>query len=248
MKILNRFKFKIVFISQKLFNQNSFVFSKLFTKYYLKNMVNIFKWPDENNIYRYVFPSYYYGRMTGYILFTVVGDWKNGKIKTTFFDYFKFLLILSIHLFIIYANFVFDIKTIHSNSVLIEFGHRFTLYVGIINVTITKIISAFIKNKIWSIVGRIYDFDMGLEILGQKINHKFHGNMVIGIMIGSFTCFFFALFFGSYILFGVYDVNILFLSVTHAIINLSYATLMGTFWFSTLVVYSRFLNFNKFIR
>lgn len=210
-------------------------------------MVNIFKWPDENNIYRYSYPPYYFGRITGYIFFTVVGDWKNGKIKSTIFDYLIFFLILSIHLFIIYANFKFDIKTIQSNSVIIEFGHRFILFVGIINVTMTKINSAFLKHKIWSIVVRIYEFDMGLEILGQKTNHKFHEKIIILLMCSSFTCFSLALFFGTYILFGVYNVNILYVSATYVIVNMSYATLMGTFWFSTLAVYSRFLNFNKFI-
>lgn len=210
-------------------------------------MVNIFKWPDENNIYRYVFPSYYFGRMTGYIFFTVIGDWKNGKIKSTIFDYLKFLLILLIHLFIIYANIKFDIKTIQSNSVIIEFGHRFILFAGIINVTITKIISVFIRNKIWSIVVGIYEFDMGLEILGQKTNHKFHGHAVFALLCGSLSSFFIALFFGAYILFSVYDVNILYVCTSHVIMNLSYATLMGTFWFATLAVYSRYLNFNKFI-
>lgn len=211
-------------------------------------MVNIFNWPDENNVYRYSFPSYYFGRMTGYLFFTVVGDWKNGKIKSTIFDYFKFLLILSIHLFIIYANIAIDVKTVQSNSVIIEFGHRLILFIGIINVTITKIISVFIKDKIWSNVGRIYDFDMGLEILGQMTNHIFQGRVVIGILIASFACYFSALFFGAYFLFGVYDVNILLICAVQAFINLSYATLMGTFLYLILAVYSRFWNFNRFIR
>lgn len=211
-------------------------------------MVNIFKWPDEYNIYRYAFPSYYYGRMTGYNIFTAVGDWKKGKIKTTIFDYLKIFIILLIHVFIIYANLAFDIEIIHSNSVIIQFGHRFILFVGILNVTITKITSAFKKNEIWSIVGRIYKFDMGLESLGQQINHKFHGNVVIALMNGSFACFFFALFFAAYMLFGVYDVNILFISLSHLVVNLSYATLMGTFWFATLAVYSRFSNLNNVVR
>lgn len=243
MKILNRFKSNL-----NLLVKNYSTKTVLYFKINFKNMVNIFQWPDENNIYRYSFPSYYYGRMTGYLFFTVVGDWKNGKIKSTIFDYFNFLLILTIHLFIIYANITFDIKTIHSNSVIIEFGHRFILFVGIINVTLTKIISVFMKNKIWSIVGMIYKFDMGLEILGQKTNHIFQGRVVIGIVVASFSCFFFALFFGAYFLFGVYDVNILYICTTQAVINLSYATLMGTFWFLTLAVYTRFWNFNKLIR
>lgn len=111
------------------------------------------------NIWNIVKPFYWIMKFFGLASFTIVGDVRDGKIKTRLRDVLHMLVVLTSQVYIVYINVIYDMSLSRTNSILIDIGAHFVEIFNGFNVLLGTLIYAVFRKKIWGIFRTCHEFD-----------------------------------------------------------------------------------------
>lgn len=155
--------------------------------------------PAKQSIWSTVIPIYRVLRVFGLTPFSVVGEIKNGKIKSNVFDGLQLCIVLCVQLYVLYINFKEDLSMSRTNSPLIDKGAYLIENFNVLNILLGTSFYAVYRKKIWRIFSKFYQFDkevkslncfeklsrkafLQLFKLGFDMNNRFRKSLVIGYL------------------------------------------------------------------
>lgn len=110
-------------------------------------------------IWDIVVPFYWVQKFFGLAVFTIKGNFKDGRIKTMPSDIIHFLVVLCLQLYVVYINFVLDLSLSRTNSFLIDKGaHGIEIFNGM-HVVLGSFLYVIYRKRIWKIFRKFYEFD-----------------------------------------------------------------------------------------
>lgn len=111
-----------------------------------------------------VFPYYCILKTLGLTPFKIVGDIKDGKIKTTIFDVIQTIIVFIIQCYFLYANVIKDFSLSRTNSFFIDNGAHEVEIFNALNVIIGTVFYTSYRKKIWSIFRNCHEFDKEVHL------------------------------------------------------------------------------------
>lgn len=116
---------------------------------------------DSNfTVWNLVKPFYWILKFFGLGVFTIDGDIEDGKIKTSIWDIFQMILVLSVQFYILHINIKFDMSLSRTSSILIDRGAHFIEIFNSLNVLLSICLYALFRKRIWRIFRKCYEFDV----------------------------------------------------------------------------------------
>lgn len=117
----------------------------------------------EKTAWDIVYPLYILVKFFGFAGFSVDGDIRDGKIKTTLADKIYLTSSILMQSYIVYLNVTVDLSLIHINSFLIDTGTRFVTILCTLNIVFSSILNIAFRNRFWKIFRGFYAFDQEVK-------------------------------------------------------------------------------------
>lgn len=104
-------------------------------------------------------PFYLILKIFGLGPFTVVGDIKDGKIRTRSWDVLYTMLVMGVQVCVLHLNITHDMSLSRTNSILIDIGAQYVEIFNGFNVLFGTCLYAFYRKKIWGMFLKFHEFD-----------------------------------------------------------------------------------------
>jgi hypothetical protein len=114
---------------------------------------------EADNIYDVIKYVFLCSKLVGFSPFSIVGDVKNGVIKTTMIDLVWCSVVFSTMSYILYANITENLSLQQTNSIVVEKGGKIILIIAIINLMFVTFTTFLNRNRVWNIVQKIHQCD-----------------------------------------------------------------------------------------
>lgn len=102
---------------------------------------------------------YWLQRTFGLAAFSIKGNITDGRITTGPLEVLHFLIIVSLQLYVLYLNIIFDLSLSRTNSFLIDKGaHAIEIFNGF-NVAMGTCLYAIYRKRIWKVLRKCHEFD-----------------------------------------------------------------------------------------
>lgn len=117
-------------------------------------------WNKHNTIYDIIKPFYTISRFIGFASYTIIGNDTDGTVETKLVDLIPLMGTLGIQLYLIYFNFLNDLKLNRTSSAIVNQGGRLASGLGLVNLMVATIINHSLKNTVWGYIAGIHKCDL----------------------------------------------------------------------------------------
>lgn len=111
-------------------------------------------------VYDINYPFYLFTKCSGFLPITIVGDRKDGVIRSSFVDWAFFAYILGFFSYVFYVNINYDISSAYFESALINSGNKLAITIATSNSILGPMMNVKNRYKIWDCITQIYHFDL----------------------------------------------------------------------------------------
>lgn len=119
-----------------------------------------FLWKNVSSINDSATPIYYFARLFGFAPWKIPRHNNNNKVSLNLMDIIILLTFFSIFVYLIYWNInIFSIITNHTKSLILDIGGQVVLVIGVIISVTAFSLNFLFRNRIWSVLQKIYEFD-----------------------------------------------------------------------------------------
>lgn len=204
---------------------------------------------NQDSFWNAIKPFYLIVKTLGFAPFHIVGDQKNGIIKTSITDTFTFVIALAIQIYLIMVNVTVDLSLSSTKTILIDKMAHLVQILNVLNVFFSTILTAIFRDKIWGIFRKCSAFDKEMKQLGILFDYKramrnLRGIFVLGAIV------FCLMFLGTWLKLDdiIASQHKFYFALSYFIVNGYVTLILMSFCLYLLAIYRRFELINHCIK